>query len=54
MVEPPDPLGGGGLPIVQTPTRPGPPDRLGLVKPDDRLGEGVVVALPPASASRSV
>lgn len=41
MVEPPDPLQGGGIDIVEPPSRPAPPDYLRLVQSDDRLGQGV-------------
>ena len=52
VVEPPDPLQGGKLDIVEPSPRPAPPDHLRLVKPDDRLGQGVVVAIAPASDRR--
>ena len=45
MVEPVDPLQGGVLDLVDAPPGAAPVDQLGLVQPDDRLGQGVVVAV---------
>jgi hypothetical protein len=46
MVEPVDPFRGGDLEIVEALPRPPWFDQFGLVEPDDRLGEGVVVREP--------
>jgi hypothetical protein len=62
VVEPVDPLKGGVLDVVDALPWAPPADELGLVQPDDRLGERVVVGVaagptevtPPASARRSV
>ena len=44
-VEPVDPFQGGELEVVESSPRAAVADELGLVEPDDRLGQGVVVAL---------
>ena len=41
VVEPVDPLQGGVLDLVQAPPRATPADQLGLVQPNDRLGQRV-------------
>jgi hypothetical protein len=51
MVEPVDPLQGGVLDLVEAPPRAA-SDQLGLVQPDDRLGQGVVERVP-AGAHRA-
>jgi hypothetical protein len=45
MVEPVDPFQGGVLDLVDALPGASPADQLGLVQPDDRLGQGVVVAV---------
>lgn len=45
VVEPVDPFRGGDLEVVEALPRPARLDQLGLVEPDDRLGQGVVVGL---------
>jgi len=45
VVEPVDPLQGGVLDLVDALPGATPADQLGLVQPDDRLGQGVVVAV---------
>ena len=45
MVEPVDPLQGGVLDLVQALPWPVPANQFGLVQADDRLGQGVVVAV---------
>src|SRR6266498_2058179 len=45
VVEPVDPLQGGVLDVVDALPGAAPADQLGLVKPDDRLGERVVVGV---------
>ena len=42
VVEPVDPLQGGVLDLVQALPGATPADQLGLVQPNDRLGQGVV------------
>jgi hypothetical protein len=62
VVEPVDPLQGGVLDLLEALPGAAAADQLGLVQPNDRLGQGVVVAVAagadrgdaPASASRSV
>jgi hypothetical protein len=45
VIEPVDPLQGGVLDLVDAPPGAAPADQLGLVQADDRLGQGVVVAV---------
>jgi hypothetical protein len=45
MVEPVDPFQGGVLDLVDALPGAAPADQLGLVQPDDRLGQGVVEAV---------
>jgi hypothetical protein len=45
VVEPVDPLQGGVLDLVEALPGAAPADQLGLVQPDDGLGEGVVVGV---------
>ena len=45
MVEPVDPLQGGVLDLVEALPGATPVDQLGLVQPDDRLGQGIVIAV---------
>ena len=45
VVEPVDPLQGGVLDLIKTLPGAAPADQFGLVQPDDRLGQGVVVAV---------
>ena len=45
MVEPVDPLQGGVLEVVDAPPGAALADQFGLVQADDRLGQGVVVAV---------
>jgi hypothetical protein len=62
VVEPVDPLQGGVFDLVQALPGATPTDQFGLLQADDRLGQGVVVAVAagahrvtaPASARRSV
>ena len=49
VVEPVDPLGGGDLEVVEALPRPLRLDQLGLVEPDHRLGQGVVIRRPDGS-----
>ena len=46
-VPPRHPAGRRELDLFDRPPRPGPGDELGLVQPDDALGEGVVVGVAP-------
>ena len=50
-VEPVDPFQGGELEVLEPPPGAAVADELGLVEPDDRLGQGVVVALSGQSRS---
>jgi hypothetical protein len=45
MVEPVDPLQGGVLDVVHPLPGAAPADQLGLVQPDDGLGQGVVIGV---------
>ena len=45
VVEPVDPFQGGELDGFERPPRPTPMDHLRLVKPVDRLGEGIIVTV---------
>ena len=45
VVEPVDPFQGGELEVLEASPGAAVADELGLVEPDDRLGQGVVVAL---------
>jgi hypothetical protein len=51
-VEPVDPAQGGELQVVDAPERSVVADALGLVEPDDGLGQGVVVAVTDAADGR--
>ena len=63
VIEPPDPFEGGEFDVFEVAPRTTWTNKLGLVEPNDRLGQGVVIyespRLPtegsmPASARRSV
>jgi hypothetical protein len=45
VVEPVDPLQRGVLDLVEALPRPAAANQLGLVQPNDRLGQGIVVAV---------
>ena len=52
VVEPPDPLEGGEFDIFEPGPRTAGVDEFGLVEPDDRLGQGIVVGVPSAADRR--
>lgn len=49
----PDPFGGGDLEVVEALPRPSWLDELGLVEPDEGLGQGVVVGRADGTGSRA-
>ena len=51
-VEPPDPFECGEFDILDPGPRTAWVDEFGLVKPDDRLGQGIVVGVPSAADRR--
>ena len=52
IVEPGDPFERGELDLFETAPWPAPPDHLGFVKPVDRLGERIIVAVADAADGR--
>ena len=49
VIEPPDPFEGGEFDVFEVAPRTTCTNKLGLVEPNDRLGQGVVIRVPSAA-----
>ena len=49
VIEPPDPFEGGEFDVFEVAPRTTWTNKLGLVEPNDRLGQGVVIRVPSAA-----